>query len=193
MRPALHTDSVFPALSQSDERELIIRVLAGDRLAGRALYDGHAPRVYRLAYRLAGDEELAREFTQETFIRAFSRLSEFRGDAALATWLHSIAVSVALNGLRRHRRFRQRETELDDLAEIQAPGPGAEPDLRARLHSAIAELSEIYRTVVIMHDVEGYTHGEIARILAIPEGTSKARLSAARSKLRERLADFMKE
>jgi RNA polymerase sigma-70 factor (ECF subfamily) len=193
MLPALQTDSVPEPLPLTDERRLINRVLAGDRTAGRALYDAHAPRVYRLVFRLAGDEDLAQDFTQETFIRAFSRLNDFRGEAALGTWLHSIAVSVALNGMRRQRRFRQRETDLDEAPEVHAPAPGAEPDLRARLHRAIAELAEIYRTVVIMHDVEGYTHGEIARILGIPEGTSKARLSAARSKLRERLADFMKE
>jgi len=189
MQVALRAESVL----QKDERRLIALVIAGDRVAGRELYDAHAPRVYRLVFRLAGDEELAKDFTQETFIRAFARLSEFRGDAALGTWLHSIAVSVALNGMRKQRRFRQRETDLDDAPEVAWNPNRGEPDLRARLHAAIAELSEIYRTVVVMHDVEGYTHGDIARILGIPEGTSKARLSAARAKLRERLADFMKE
>ena len=193
MQPALQPDPVSETSPQSDERRLIDRVLAGDRAAGRAIYDAHAPRVYRLVFRLAGDEDLAKDFTQETFIRAFSRLAEFRGEAALGTWIHSIAVSIALNGMRRQRRFREREADLDEAPELHAPSPGAEPDLRARLHAAIADLAEIYRTVVIMHDVEGYTHGDIARILGIPEGTSKARLSAARSKLRERLADFMKE
>ncbi len=176
-----------------DERRLIALVLAGDRVAGRELYDAHAPRVYRLIYRLAGDEELAKEFTQETFIRAFGRLNEFRGEAALATWLHSIAVSVALNGMRKQKRFRQREADLDEAQDRAYEPARADPDLRARLHRAISDLAEIYRTVVVMHDVEGYTHGEIARVLGIPEGTSKARLSAARAKLRERLMDFRKE
>src|SRR5690242_8200436 len=92
MQAALRAEPVL----QKDERRLIALVLAGDRAAGRELYDAHAPRVYRLVFRLAGDEDLARDFTQETFIRAFGRLHEFRGDAALGTWLHSIAVSVAL-------------------------------------------------------------------------------------------------
>jgi RNA polymerase sigma-70 factor (ECF subfamily) len=193
MQPALQTDSVPDASPQTDERRLITRALAGDREAGRALYDAHVARVYRLVFRLAGDEDLAKDLTQETFIRAFGRLHEFRGDAALGTWLHSIAVSVTLNGMRKERRLRQRETDLDEAPEAYAPATAGDPDLRARLHRAIAGLADIYRTVVIMHDVEGYTHGEIARILGVPEGTSKARLSAARSKLRERLADFMKE
>lgn len=189
MQPALRAEAV----PLRDERRLIARVIAGDRVAGRELYDAHAPRVYRLVYRLAGDEDLAKDFTQETFIRAFGRLHEFRGDAALGTWLHSIAVSVALNGMRKQRRFRQREADLTEAPDVAWNPNRGEPDLRARLHAAIAELSEIYRTVVIMHDVEGYTHGEIAGILGIPEGTSKARLSAARARLRERLSDFMKE
>lgn len=189
MQTALRAVPVPPL----DERRLIALVLAGDRVAGRELYDAHAPRVYRLVYRLAGDDDLAKDFTQETFIRAFARLHEFRGDAALATWLHSIAVSVALNGMRKQRRFRQREADLADGPEPACEPGGGDPDLRARLHQAISDLADIYRTVVIMHDVEGYTHGEIGRVLGIPEGTSKARLSAARAKLREQLMDFREE
>src|ERR671937_1242755 len=101
-----------------DEPALIARVLAGDRVAGRELYDAYAPRVYRLVFRLAGDAELAREFTQETFIRAFGQLGRFRGDAALSTWLHRIAVTVASNGMRKVQRFRKRETDLEKAATI---------------------------------------------------------------------------
>jgi len=98
-----------------DERELIARVRAGDALAERALYDAHVDRVFRLAYRLAGDDDLARDFTQETFIRAFERLDGFRGEAALSTWLYTIATTVTLNGLRKLKR-RGREIELDHAA-----------------------------------------------------------------------------
>src|SRR4029079_10297399 len=83
-----------------NESQLIARVIAGDRLAGRTLYDTHAPRVFSLAYRLSGDAEKAREFTQDTFIRAFARLSQFRGDAAFSTWLHRIVVTVVSNARR---------------------------------------------------------------------------------------------
>jgi RNA polymerase sigma-70 factor (ECF subfamily) len=82
-----------------DDRELIARVLAGEATAERALYDRHVDRVYRLAYRLAGDPDLAMDFTQDTFIRAFDRLASYRGDAAFSTWLTAVATSVALNGL----------------------------------------------------------------------------------------------
>jgi len=176
-----------------DERELIARVRAGDGVAERALYDAHVDRVYRLAYRLAGDDELAREFTQETFIRAFERLSSFRGDAALSTWLHSVTVSVVLNGLRKLRRFRRREVDLDVAGTVAAGGREAEPDLKRRLAQAIDELPRGYRTVFVMHDVEGYTHEEIGEALGVETGTSKAQLSRARARLRERLADFAGE
>jgi len=103
-----------------DERELIARVRAGDGAAERVLYDDHVDRVYRLAYRLAGDDQLAREFTQDTFVRAFERLASFRGEAKLSTWLHAIATSVVLNGLRKVKRFHRREADLDDAAGLVA-------------------------------------------------------------------------
>ncbi len=176
-----------------DERELIARVRAGDGAAERALYDAHVDRVYRLAYRLAGDDELAREFTQDTFVRAFERLSSFRGEAELSTWMHAIATSVVLNGLRKVKRLRQRETDLDDATGLSGARREAEPDLKRRLARAIDDLPEGYRTVFVMHDVEGFTHEEIGDTLGIETGTSKAQLSRARARLRETLADFAGE
>ena len=176
-----------------DERELIARVRAGDGAAERVLYDDHVDRVYRLAYRLAGDDQLAREFTQDTFVRAFERLASFRGEAKLSTWLHAIATSVVLNGLRKVKRFRRREADLDDAAGLVADRRVAEPDLKRRLAQAIDDLPHGYRTVFVMHDVEGYTHEEIGASLGVETGTSKAQLSRARARLREALADFAGE
>lgn len=176
-----------------DERRLIARVLDGDPVAERELYDTHVDRVYRLAYRMAGDADLAQEFTQETFIRAFDRLKQFRGEAALSTWLHSIAVSVIYNGMRKVRRIHARHVDLDDTADVGQNPVGAEPDLRERLAAAIDELPWGYRTVFVMHDIEGYKHEEIAAALGVQVGTSKAQLSRARAKLREALADFAEE
>ena len=180
---------------QVNEPELIARVLAGDRLAGRELYDAHAPRVYRLAYRLTGDAELAREFTQDTFVRAFQRLADFRGDAAFSTWIHRITITVVANAMRKVRRLRERETDLSDLDAAPTPSGSRriDPDLRERLAKAIDGLPEIYRTTLIMHDLEGYTHTEIAGSLGVAEGTCKSRLSAARAQLRAALAEFAKE
>ena len=173
---------------------LIERARSGDAGAFRQLYDAHVDRVYRLAYRMCGEDDMARDMTQETFIRVHQRLGQFRGDSAFSTWLHAIAVSVTLNGLRKAKRIQGREEALDDVAPIAATAPArAEPDLRERLGAAIAALPEIYRSVFVMHDLEGYNHMEIATALEVAEGTSKARLSRARSRLREALDDFAPE
>jgi RNA polymerase sigma-70 factor (ECF subfamily) len=174
-----------------NEAELISRATKGDRAAQKALYDAHVDRVYRLAFRMAGDDDLARDFTQETFIRAFQRLSEFRGESALSTWLHTIATSVSLNGLRKVRRIGARETAIEDADSLGGVETRrADPDLRDALRKAIDRLPEGYRTVFVMHDVEGYTHEEIGTALGIQAGTSKAQLFRARGRLREWLAPF---
>ena len=172
-----------------DERELLTRAQAGDPAAERALYDTHVDRVYRLTFRMAGDATLAQEFTQDTFVRAFERLGTFRGDSALSTWLHTIAVSVALNGLRKVRRLR-REVQLDHAESLGSDKPRSDPLLRKRLDEAIDQLPPGYRTVFLMHDLEGFTHEEIGAALGIEAGTSKAQLFRARARLRERLADL---
>jgi len=176
-----------------DETQLIARVRAGDSAAERSLYNAHVDRVYRLAYRLAGDDALAQDFTQETFIRAFDRLDSFRGEAAFSTWLHAITTTVVLNGLRKVKRFRQRETDIEDAHAVGSTRREANPDLKVRLTKAINALPEGYRTVFVMHDVEGYTHEEIGAALGVETGTSKAQLSRARAKLRVALADFAGE
>jgi RNA polymerase sigma-70 factor (ECF subfamily) len=175
------------------EPELIARAVAGDRQAARELYDAHAPKVFRLAFRLTGDDELARELTQETFIRAFAQLGRFRGEAALSTWLHRVALSVISNAMRKVKRFRTREADLEEADGIATTGVTVDPDLRDKLYRAIDDLPEIYKVTFIMHDVEGYTHDEIATALGIAEGTCKSRLSVARAQLREKLASVAKE
>ena len=176
--------------SPVEERHLIDRVRAGDPLAERQLYEAHVDRVYRLAFRMAGDDDLARDFTQETFIRAFHRLDTFRGEAAFSTWLHSIATSVVLNGLRKVKRFRHRETDLEHADNVAGTRREPDPDLKQRLEAAVDALPERYRLVFVMHDVEGYTHEEIGVALGVETGTSKAQLSRARAKLRDALSSF---
>jgi RNA polymerase sigma-70 factor, ECF subfamily len=176
-----------------NDRELIGRVLAGDPSAERELYDAHVDRVFRLVYRMAGDLDRAQDWVQETFIRAFDRLAQFRGESALSTWICSIAVSITLNGLRKVRRFREREVALDDAGGVGTMPREAEPDLKVRLRQAIDDLPDGYRTVFVMHDVEGFTHEEIADTLGVQPGTSKAQLFRARAKLRVALADFAGE
>jgi RNA polymerase sigma-70 factor (ECF subfamily) len=177
----------------TDQRELIARAQQGDPAAQRVLYDSHVDRIYRLTYRLTGREHMARELTQDAFIRAFAGLGSFRGESAFGSWLHTIAVSVTLNELKRLARQRSREAPLEDALTESREAPASDPVLRERLAAAVAALPEGCRTVFLMHDAEGYTHEEIASVLGVTPGTSKAQLSRSRAKLRVALADLAKE
>jgi RNA polymerase sigma-70 factor (ECF subfamily) len=171
----------------------VARVLDGDRDAARELYDAHVRRVFSIAYRFAGDEERARDLVQEAFIRVFAQLSGFRGDAALSTWIYRVALTVFANVQRRERRHtREVAIELADMV-VDERRPQADPDLTQRLHEAINALPEIYRVTVVMYDIEGFSHQDIAEATGVAVGTSKSRLSLARAQLRATLAPFMKE
>ena len=172
-----------------DERQLITRILKGDARAERLLYDAHVDRVYRLAYRMTGDETMAEDLTQETFLRTFTKLSNFEGRSSLGTWIHSITVSVVLSALRKVKRLRRCEAELDDSVLNTTIGRSPDPALKISLHRAIDALSDDLRLVVVMHDLEGYRYEEMAEMIGIPAGTVKSRLFRAREALRESLAD----
>jgi RNA polymerase sigma-70 factor (ECF subfamily) len=187
------TLSLERAHQLADQRALIERARGGDASAHRALYDTHVERIYRLTYRLTGEEHLAREVTQDTFVRAFASIDGFRGDSAFGTWLHTIAVSLSLNEIKRHKRERARNAPLDDAMALAESAPHSDPLLRERLMEAVNDLPEGCRTVFMMHDADGYTHQEIAAALGVTEGTSKAQLARARGKLRVALARFAEE
>ncbi len=170
------------------ETQLIQRLKDGDQTVARSLYDSHVDRVFRICYRFAGEYDLAQDFTQETFVRAFTKIGTFRGDAKFGTWIVAIATTVSLNGLRKVKRFRTREVVLDDQMTGRSTVSAVEPDLRADLYRAIDRLPERSRAVFVLHDVEGYTHREIGEILGIKAGTSKSQLFRARGRLRDDLA-----
>jgi len=176
-----------------EERLLIARVVAGDRNAARALYEAHVARVHRLAYRIAGDRQLAAEMTQDVFVQAFRSLGQFRGESSFATWLHRVATTTCLNVMRRVKRFRTREGDLDEAHQRPALTDGMDPDLRDALGAAIDALPEGLRLVLVMYAIEGYTHAEIGAALGIAEGTSKARLFDARARLKKTLAHHMED
>lgn len=184
------TAPVTDLTAARSERELVRLASTGDARAQRALYDAHVDRVYRLAYRLAGDDDLAADLTQETFIRAFDRLGEFRHESALGTWLHTIAMSVTLGALRKQKRREMHHAPLDEAAQAGHTDRVADADLRTRLHEAIDALPEGYRTVFMMYEVEGYTHQEIASALGVQVTTSKGQLFRAKARLREALKQF---
>jgi len=172
------------------DHELLTRLQAGDHMAERLFYDRHVDRVYRLIFRMSGQAELAQEWTQDTFMRAFSRIGKFRGDSALSSWLHTIAVSVTLNGLRTHKRRDALAAPFEEALVVPHEVAVSEPDLKLRMRAAIDALPPGTRQVFVMHDVEGYTHEEISKALGVAVGTSKSQLSRAREKLRVALAPF---
>jgi RNA polymerase sigma-70 factor, ECF subfamily len=183
----------LPVALSSDNDRLVARAAAGDERAVNLLYYTHVAQVNRLTLRLTGDEELAQECTQLTFSRAFERLATFRGDALFGTWLHRVAINVTLGEMRKVRRFRRVEQDLDLAAEREAGSREADPMLRTRILRALEALPDKLRAVVLLHDVEGYTHQEIGATLDIACGTSKARLWHARTRLRPLLKQCARE
>jgi RNA polymerase sigma-70 factor (ECF subfamily) len=165
----------------SDE-ELIRRfVNRGDEGAFRALYARHSPAVYGLLRRLAGPAVSdADDALQDAWLRAATRLSSFRGESAFRTWL----TGIALNCLRERWRRAQRIDERGDVSRLETHAP--HNDHAVDVAEVLDTLSADHREVLVLHDVEGYTHEEIAGALGIETGTSKSRLSRARQLFRER-------
>ncbi|MBR9989437.1 MAG: sigma-70 family RNA polymerase sigma factor [Gemmatimonadetes bacterium] len=165
-----------------NEADCIRRAQQGDAAAIRDLYRRYAPRVHAVVRRLAGDDALAEDWAQDAWVRAFRALPAFRGDARFSTWLHRIAVNSALHG----RRWRDRRVSREDplLPERDHSGRNDHVVLRISLQRALDELPEGMRQIVVLHDVEGYTHEEIGELLGIAAGTSKSQLFKARARLR---------
>lgn len=167
------------------EGELLRRARQGDNAAIARLYRQHAPRVYTLLRRLAGNDAEAEDWAQETWVQAIRGLATFRGESGFATWLHRIAVNCALAGRRRWHRKESHEAPLPE--EMPAGAPRSRAVLGARLERALTNVPEGMRRVLVLHDVEGYTHEEIGQMLGISAGTCKSQLFKARARMRELL------
>jgi RNA polymerase sigma-70 factor (ECF subfamily) len=170
-----------------EDQNLVTLALGGDVAAFESLYRRHRDRVHGLVWRLCGcNHALAEDVLQETFVRAWTKLHLFRGESLFGTWLHRLAVNVALSDRRIRVRRARFESSLDETAERTAIG---HRDVHAAdqrdLERAIAGLPERARTVLILFDIEGYGHAEIADITGMAEGSSKAQLHRARKLLRE--------
>ena len=158
----------------------------GDRRAFERLYRAHVGRVFALCVRMVGDQSAAEELTQDVFVRAWDKLALYRGESAFSTWLHRLAVNVVLNHRKSEGRRRGREDDDQTVLDAQ-PGLQAPAGMRLDLEQAIAGLPPGARRVFILHDVEGFKHEEIAGLLGITSGGSKAQLHRARMLLREAL------
>jgi RNA polymerase sigma-70 factor (ECF subfamily) len=173
------------------EQLTVQRAISGDQSAMRALWTRHAPHIDVVVRRLVGhDPDLAADIAQEVWIQIFRALPGFRGDSQFGTWAHRIAVNRTLNALRRTKRIAALEVDVED--ESAAIEPEAERALLASsIEDAAAKLSPGARKVFLLHDVEGYTHEEIATQLGITAGGSKSQLFKARAKLRTLLAHLV--
>ncbi|HEX2189878.1 MAG TPA: sigma-70 family RNA polymerase sigma factor [Longimicrobiaceae bacterium] len=169
-----------------EDNELVHKAREGDGGAVRALYERHARRVFAVVRRLAGEDALAEDWAQEAWVRAIRALPTFRGDSQFSTWLHRIAVNSALHGRRSRVRRAGRETPIDDRFAVRPTGENAL--LRMKLEAAMARLPEGMRRVLVLHDVEGYTHEEIGEMLGVNPGTCKSQLFKARAKMRRMLS-----
>ena len=172
----------------ANDKELAQKAGAGDAEAFEQLYRRHFRRVYALCLRMLGDPTLAEDLTQETFVNLFNKIGSFRGESAFTTWLHRMTVNQVLMFFRK-ASTRQELTTDEGETPVQivrgTEDPNAMPVVdRIALQRAIRQLPPGYRTVFVLHDVEGYDHDEIARILEVSEGTSKSQLHKARLKLR---------
>jgi RNA polymerase sigma-70 factor (ECF subfamily) len=178
---------------QMTEAALIEAVQRGEAGSREALYHRYKRRVYALALRIVGAMD-AEEVAQEAFIRIFRGLPKFRGDAALSTWIYRLAVNAALSHRARRAPAGTEARTVEGEPAGDADGQsGVEPAtgdavLRTRLERALERLPAGYRTVVVLHDVEGLEHEEVAAILGCHIGTSKSQLHKARARLREALA-----
>jgi len=173
---------------RATELRLVRQAQAGDLVAFERLYRDNERKVFGLCFRLSSDPALAEELTQEVFVRAWRKLSSFRGESAFSSWLYPLTVNVALSERRSRRRRDARIVATDDPASLERAPRSPAPEAGFDLEKAMAALPPGARAVFVLHDVEGRTHEEIAKLLGLAPGTSKAQLHRARRLLREALA-----
>lgn len=199
--------SARPELVSDDregERALARRATSGDEAAFEQLYRTHSPRVFALCLRMSGSRARATELTQDVFVHVWQRLDSWRGDAAFSSWIHRVTVNLVLSNVRSETRRLskemneselQRREEMGDrrgdsgsspISHLPSPISRSVPDA-IDLENAIAALPDGARAVFVLHDVEGYQHDEIAKMMGTAEGTSRAQLHRARKLLMETL------
>jgi RNA polymerase sigma-70 factor (ECF subfamily) len=183
-----------PSDARAPKESVVRRAQRGDVEAFGELYREHAGRVFALCVRMSGDRIHAQELMQDVFVRAWERLGSFRGDASFASWLHRLAVNVVLTGVRTDRRRDARVTLVEDLAAAERGGGSVgragsvDAGTAIDIERAIAALPPGARSAFVLHDVEGFSHAEIAQLTGLAEGTIRAQLHRARKLLMEALA-----
>lgn len=198
-RLTIQVEGRFAGEAQVNEAVLVEQSRTGNVDAYASLVGIHQDRIYQLTYRITGNREDAWDAAQNAFLRAHRSLKTFRGTASFSTWLHRIAVNAALDIVRRrpvpYGTGQQRHPSLEDAASAHATA--GDPldeverrDVQQRIHKAIVSLPTDHRVVVVLRDIQGFAYDEIARILQVPIGTVRSRLSRGREALRVMLADL---
>ena len=183
---AIEVSTLNVGLDLPDDSVNVALAASGDGHAFERLYRAHVARIHSLAWRMAGADH-ADEMTQDVFVRAWEKLGTFRGDAAFGTWLHRLAVNLILSRRTRLGQERQRFTDSEQALELYSGRQHTTPELAIDFDTAVGRLPQGARQVFVLHDVEGYKHHEIAGLLGIATGTSKAQLHRARMLLRGHL------
>ena len=190
--PSPSRPSKLPGDVRAADLELARRAQSGDASAFEELYRQHAGRLYNLVFRMTGSQQEADDLLQEVFLHAHRKLGSFRGESSLGTWLYRLGMNHCLDYLRGRQVRMGRATdsfEDDGVSEPVAPAPVVPTAIsRMDLERAIARLPDGCRAAFLLHDVEGFEHNEVARILGISEGTSKSQVHKARMKLRVMLS-----
>src|ERR1700720_4483797 len=168
------------------------RAMAGDERAMQRLWSQHAPHIDAVVRRLCDDAELAADISQEVWMQIFRALPSYRGDSQFGTWAHRIAVNRTLNALRKIRRLAKLEVDIEDDSAMTEQDTDR-TFVAESIEQAMRKLSPGARAVFVLHDIEGYTHGEIGEELGITSGGSKSQLFKARAKLKKLLAHLVDE
>ena len=187
----LKADGLIDDLGSAGDFELTKAAAAGDMAAFEELYNRHHSRVYSLCFRMLQNAAQAEDSTQDVFVQLYRKIGSFRGDSAFTTWLHRLTVNQVLMHFRKRSVKFEKTTEEGETPVQTVPGTENQAKMpivdKIALKNAIAQLPEGYRSVFVLHDVEGYEHEEVAKILGCAVGTSKSQLHKARLKLRKLL------
>ncbi|WP_081366555.1 RNA polymerase sigma factor [Alteromonas mediterranea] len=175
----VHANVVF---GNKSENELILKAKSGDKHAFRALYDEHIGRVYALCYRLTGEKGMAEDAAQEVFIQLWRKLNNFDGQSQFSTWLHSVTANITISYMRKQKGWVQRMFNLESsgINEMTAQSSSTDIDLEA----LVIRLPERARMVFVLHALEGYRHEDIANMLNMAVGSSKAQFFRAKQLLK---------
>jgi RNA polymerase sigma-70 factor (ECF subfamily) len=173
------------------DHELISRIRAGDQRAFAELIDRYKARIFHTTLRILGNREDAEEASQDTFVRAYRGLENFREDSTFSTWIYRICVNTCLNLLESRKRFKAQDldsTPAADLPYIESPeNEFEEADLHARVFSVMENLPAKYRTILVLYHIQHLAYQEIAAIMQMPMGSVKTHLFRARALLREQV------